>query len=525
MWADSLMLGGRIRPRAGAATASHLAIRDGRVTAVGGPEVLERRGPHTEVIDLEGATLLPGFHDAHAHIVYEGLMRAGLDLRPPNVASIADLTRLVRERAAVLPAGTWITGHGLTESGLAERRLPDLGDLDPVAPDHPVALDRLDGHIRVVNQAALRRAGISGATPDPPGGRIDRDAAGEPTGILRDTAMGLVTAAMPPPSLAERKAGVMDVLDACLRRGVTSVTAAVGRGFADDVRAYAELAAGGQLKVRVTMMLGRDHLDAAIAAGLRSGFGDPWVRFGPVKLFVDGNFPARTAMLSGAREQGLWRTPPDELRAVVTEAHAHGWAVAMHAVGDLAVRAALDAVEAAVSRHGRRALRHRIEHGTVCPPEQQRRAGALGVAFCVQPAVLRFSSRERLAPLSAGQWPHVMPYRSLAAAGVVLALSSDAPFGASASPLVAIAAAVGRQTPSGEPFNASEALSLDAAWRGYTRGGAAAAGEERWKGTLEAGRVADFIAFREDPWEVDLARLPELRPTLVGVGGQVRWAA
>jgi len=525
MWADTLVLGGRIRPRASAATASHLAIRDGGVTAVGGPEVLDQRGPRTEVIDLEGATLLPGFHDAHAHVVYEGLMRAGLDLRPPNIASIADITRLVRERAAALPAATWVTGHGLTDSALAEGRLPERTELDAAAPDHPVVLDRLDGHIRVVNQAALHRAGISGATPDPPGGRIDRDAAGEPTGILRDTAMRLVADAMPAPSLAQRKAGVAAVLEAGLRRGVTSVTAAVGRGFGDDVRTFAELAASGELEVRLTMMLARDHLDAAVAAGLRSGFGDRWVRYGPVKLFVDGNFPAQTAMLSSAPDRGLWRTPPEELRAVVSEAHVHGWAVALHAVGDLAVQAALDAVEAAVSRYGRRALSHRIEHGTVCPPEQQRRAGALGVAFCVQPAVLRFSGRQRLAPLTAAQWPYVMPYRSLAAAGVTLALSSDAPFGASASPLTAIAAAVDRQTHLGEPFNLSEALSLEAAWRGYTRGGAAAAGEQGWKGTLEPGQVADFVAFREDPWEVPLARLDALRPALVGVAGRVRYRA
>ncbi len=523
MPADLILLGGRIRPRASSHMATHLAVRAGVVLAVGGEEVLASRGRDTTVVDLQGATLLPGFHDAHAHVVYEGLMRAGLDLRPRAVASVAEVVHRVRERAQHTPVGGWITGFGLAEPALAERRLPDRRDLELAAPNHPVVLDRMDGHIRIANGAALRRAGIDRSTPDPPGGRIDRAGDGEPTGILRDTAMRLVAEQMPSPSLEERTQGVRRALEACWRRGVTSVTAAVGRGFADDLRAYHALARAGDLPVRITMMLAGSHFEAALSSGLRSGFGDRWLRWGPLKLFIDGNFPARTAMLSAAPERGLWRTPPAELRRLVGRAHAHGWPVAMHAIGDRAVAAALDAVAAAIREHGARPLRHRVEHGALCPPALQAQAGRLGVAFCVQPATLYAATPDAVPDVPAAQLAHLLPYRSLARAGVVLAFSSDTPFTADADPLRAIACAVTRTNRAGESLTPSEALSLEAAWGAYTRGGAWAAGEERWKGTLEPGQVADFVAYEQDPWEVEKAHLAELHPTLVGVGGRLRY--
>jgi predicted amidohydrolase YtcJ len=520
--ADTIVLGGRIRARASAATHSHLALRAGRVSALGGRELLAERGPGTEVIDLAGGTLLPGFHDAHTHVVYEAIMLAGLDLG--SVRSLADLVGMVRARAGAQPPGTWLTGSGWMELAFTEGRVPQRQDLDLAAPDHLVVLDRLDGHLRAVNSAALRRAGITRTTLDPPGGRIDRDAAGEPTGILRDTAMRLVAEHLPPTPLAARKAGIRQVLEAAVRRGVTSVTAAVGRAFTDDVRAYADLYSEDALPTRVTMMLGRDHLEAALASGLRSGFGDHWLRFGPLKVFVDGNFPAGTARLSGLGGSGLWRTPPDELSALVARAHAAGWAVAMHAIGDAAVGAALDAVEAAQA--GVPSVPpHRVEHGSLCPPPEAARAARLGVAFCVQPGVLAVSSRTLLEDLTPEQHESLLPYASLRRAGVTLAFSSDAPFTRSSDPLVAVAAAVRRRNADGDPVGASEALSLETAWQAATRGGAVAAGESAWKGTLEVGQVADFVAYAQDPWALDPASLPGLRPLLVGVGGRVRYRA
>jgi predicted amidohydrolase YtcJ len=522
MVADTIVLGGRIRARASAETHSHLALRAGRVSALGGREVLAWRGPSTEVIDLQGGTLLPGFHDAHTHVVYEAIMLTGLNVGAEHVRSLADLVAMVRTRAAAQPPGTWLTGSGWTEHAFSEGRVPHRLDLDQAAPDHLVVLDRLDGHLRAVNSAALRRAGITRATLDPPGGRIDRDATGEPTGILRDTAMRLVAEHMPPAPLAARKAGIRQVLEAALRRGVTSVTAAVGRAFTDDVRAYADLYSEDALPTRVTMMLGRDHLEEALACGLRSGFGDHWLRFGPLKVFVDGNFPAGTARLSGLGGSGLWRTPPDELRALVAQAQAAGWAVAMHAIGDAAVGAALDAVEAAQAG-APSVLPHRVEHGSLCPPLEVARAARLGVAFCVQPGVLHVSNRKLLAALTPVQRRSLLPYASLHRAGVTLAFSSDAPFTRSADPLVAVAAAVCRRNADGDPVGASEALSLETAWQAATWGGAVAARESAWKGTLEVGQVGDFVAYGQDPWRLDPASLPGLPPLLVGVGGRVRY--
>src|SRR6266567_2585350 len=303
--ADLILARGRIRTlgREGLTPGSHLAIAGGRVLACGGREVMGLRGPRTRVVDLGGGAVLPGFNDAHAHVVYYGLTRFAADL----------------------------TGsRGIDD--VIERRQPHRTELDRATGDRPAFIDERGGHARVANSAALNAAGIVSDTPNPHGGRIGRDLNGAPNGLLLESAMRLVADVQPPPALERRIEGVLKAQDLLVSRGITSVGAAVNRGFADDLRAYETLACDGRLRIRVNEFLSWELLEATSQLGVHSGFGGSLIRAGPIKVFVDGG-AERVAMRSGG---GVWRTTPEELRDIVARATAVGLQVAAHALGDAA---------------------------------------------------------------------------------------------------------------------------------------------------------------------------------------------
>src|SRR5438477_1381059 len=332
----------------------------------------------TRVLKLKGGAVLPGFNDAHAHVVYYGLTTFGVDLG--GTTTIAEIQARLGLGAERLPAGEWLQGMGYRPSELAEGRAPNRHELDRAVGDRPAFIDERGGHGRVASTAALRAAGIGPQTPDPVGGSIGRDGSGRPDGRLLEAAMRLVADVQPSPPLERRKAGILRAQRLLLSRGVTSVGAAVNRGFADDLRAYRQLADEGRLKMRVNEFLSWELLDAARSLGVSTGFGSQLVRAGPIKVFVDGGASAGAAALRSGG--GTWRTPPDELRQIFAKADAAGLQVACHAVGDAAIEAVLDAVEALPDP---RRLRHRIEHCTACPPDLSERAARFGVVAVMQP--------------------------------------------------------------------------------------------------------------------------------------------
>jgi hypothetical protein len=493
---------GRIRSlgRTGLQAQSHLAIAGGRVAAIGGKEVMGLRGPRTRVVDLGGRAVLPGFNDAHAHVVYFGLTRFGADLG--GVRGIDEILDRLHAHATTLKPGDWQQGMGYRTDDLTERRQPHRAELDRVTGDRPAFIDERGGHARVANSAALAAANITAETPNPPGGRIGRDPDRSPNGLLLESAMRLVADVQPPPGLQRRIEGVERAQELLLSRGITSVGAAVNRGFADDLRAYQRLLEAGRLKVRVNEFLSWELLEAATEMGIRAGFGGAMLRAGPVKVFVDGG-AERVAVRSGG---GVWRTTPDELKDLVVRATSSGLQVAAHAIGDAAIAAMCDAVEAAGGQH----MRHRVEHCTICPPDLQARIAALRMVAVMQPMAARFSRVASAIFFPVRDRRDLAPHGPLLKAGVHLAFSSDLPVSPDPNPWPGIRCAVD------DPVNG---IGLLAALRAYTSGGAYASFEEGEKGTLEPGMLADLQVYDGDPLTEPGTRWEELRPGAVLLGG------
>ncbi len=493
---------GRIRTlgRSGLKPHTHLAIAGGRVVAVGGAEVMGLRGPTTRVVNLAGAAVLPGFNDAHAHVVYYGLTRFGADLG--GTLSVAEIAERLKAHGKKLARGEWQQGMGYRADELAERRPPHRRELDRATGRRPAFIDERGGHSRVANTAALEAAGITADTPNPHGGRIGRDADRSPNGLLLEAAMRLVADVQPPRPLERRKAGILLAQRLLLSRGITSVGAAVNRGFADDLRAYQELEEKGRLRVRVNEFLSWELLESTSGLGIRAGFGGGVVRAGPIKVFVDGG-AERVAMRSGG---GTWRTTPAELSELVSRATRAGLQVAAHAIGDAAIQAMCDAVEAAGGEH----LRHRVEHCTICPPDLQARLARLGMVAVMQPMAARFGRVASAIFFPVHDRADLAPHARLMRAGVPVAFSSDLPVAPDPNPWPGIQVAVDDQV---------NGISLLAALRAYTAGGAYASFEESAKGTLEPGMLADLQVYDQDPIEAAAADRDGLRPRAVLVGG------
>ena len=502
MKADLILARGSVRTlgRSGLQVFSHLAVAGGKVAAVGGAEVMGLKGRQTRVIDVRGSAVLPGFNDAHAHVVYYGLTRFGADLG--GARSVDEIVKRLREHGRTLKKGEWQQGLGYRVDELAELRPPHRTELDQATRDRPCYIDERGGHSRVANTAALEAAGLMGAGQDPPGGRVGRDRNGLPNGLLLEAAMRLVADVQPPPPIERREEGILNAQRLLLSRGVTSVGAAVNRGFADDLRAYQRLAEGGRLRIRVNEFLSWELLEATSSVGVLKGFGGPMLRAGPIKVFVDGG-AERVAMRSGG---GMWRTTSDELRELVGRASRAGLQVAAHAIGDGAIEAMCDAVEAA----GTTGLRHRVEHCTICPPDLQVRLAKLKMVAVMQPAAARLGRVASALFFPASDRTHLAAHAPLLKAGVALAFSSDLPVTPDPNPWPGIRAAVEDQVNGINPL---------AALRAYTVGGAYASFEEERKGTLEPGMFADLQIYDRDPINEATATWDQLRPRAVLVGG------
>jgi predicted amidohydrolase YtcJ len=500
--ADLLFARGVIRTLGGAGLKahSHLAVAGGRVMEVGGAELMRLKGPRTRVVDLKGSAVLPGFNDAHAHVVYYGLTRFGADLG--GARSVPEIVERLREHGRRLKKGEWQLGMGFRVDELAELRPPHRTELDVATQERPCYIDERGGHSRVANTAALEAAGLMGPGQDPAGGRIGRDRNGLPNGLLLESAMRLVADVQPPPAIDRREEGILSAQRLLLSRGVTSVGAAVNRGFADDLRAYQRLAEGGRLRIRVNEFLSWELLEAASSLGVRATFGGSVLRAGPIKVFVDGG-AERVAMRSGG---GVWRTTPDELRELVAQASKAGLQVAAHAIGDGAIEAMCDAVEAA----GSTGLRHRVEHCTICPPDLQVRLARLRMVAVMQPAAARFGRVASALFFPARDRSHLAAHAPLLKAGVPIAFSSDLPVTQDPNPWPGLRAAVEDQV---------NGISVLAALRAYTAGGAYASFEESSKGTLEPGMVADLQTYERDPLSAPTSTWDQLRPGAVLLGG------
>jgi predicted amidohydrolase YtcJ len=519
MATDTLFHGGRIHVRSGV-SAEALLARDGHVAAVGRGVDLARDAGNAERVDLRGGLMTPGWFDAHVHFMWWGFQMAEIDLRATK--TIDEALALIGRRARELAPGRWLTGGRFDKNIWG--RWPTAADLDRVTGAHPAVLRSRDGHARWLNTAALRAAKIGKDTIVPQGGAILRDTTGAPTGVLQERANELADRAVPQTTEADCDAATMRAQDEALKRGVTGVESL------EQASSYAALRRArdrGRLRVRVLMGIPHRSLalslattgtppqirdtapfdfESALVSGLRTGHGDEWLQLGHVKFFTDGALGSQTAALEepyeGTDNRGILTFDPLELRADVARAAAAGLAVAIHAIGDRAVRVALDAV--APTRVTAPALRQRLEHIQLVRDEDLGRFGALGVVASMQP--IHCTSDRDLADRYWGpkRTPRAYPWRTLLERGAVLAFGSDAPV-EPIDPLLGLHAASTRRRPSdtGAWFPAQR-LSLDEALHAYTAGGAYATGREREWGTLEVGMRCDATVV-----DRDLARLKE----------------
>ena len=521
---DCVLYNGNLLTQAAAQPrAQALAIHEGRIAAVGDDRSIRSLAtPTTQLIDLYGQTVVPGFEDAHAHVWKIGhLLTSMVDLR--GCGSFTDLADLLSNRARSLPEGAWLQARGFNEARLREGTRPTRHDLDRWVPDRPVLVTRTCGHVFVANTLALQKAAIDRATPVPGGGVIERDASGEPNGILHETAAGLVQRILPEPSPVEYEAMILAALQHQTALGITSSSdCGVMPALLD---AYLALERRGSLPVRMVVMpLGRpdsDHHPMRLPPQYRSDF----LRVDTVKFLADGGLSGATAALTtpytGSSSRGVLRFATDELRALFLHAQCAGWRIATHAIGDAAIEQVLSLYE----ELGPPILGHRIEHFGIPTKTQLARAAAIAAVSVTQAIFLRELGRNFLNVVPLELRAQLYPFRDMLAAGLTVALSSDAPVVEDDNPLTGMHAAVTRSTREGNILSPEQAITADQALRCYTREGAAAAGESATRGTLQTGRFADLAILSEDPTKVPANALLDIRVQRTLVAGKTVYQA
>jgi len=537
--------------------AEALAIAGNRIAAAGRrTDVLALRGPNTALIDLTGQIAIPGLIDSHVHLANWALIRRWVML--DGLASLQAVLDAVADRVATTPPGAWVRGFGWNHNVWPETRFPTRYDLDAVAPAHPVALRRKDGHSLWVNTAALAQSGLLDATPDVPGGRFDRDESGALTGIIREMAIDWFTKhVIGPPPLADTQAALVEAMPMAHALGLTSVQTPEEP---DKLAAWLVLRERGELRLRVWAMLEKDGLDAAIGLGLRAGFGDDWVRLGGLKLYADGALGSHTADMlepytDDPSRQGFAILSTEQLRDLTRRASRAGFPVCVHAIGDAAVRRVLDVLatppptpplpgggrapsprrgeplaplrEAAHGRGG--GLRHRIEHVQVIHPADLGRLAELGVIAAMQPLHAP-SDRAVVERLWGARARYSYAWRSLLDRGTRLAFGSDGPI-EDIDPLAGIYAAVTRRHPhpdvpqaQGEPAEGwypQECLTVAEAVRAYTLDAAYAASEDHVKGSLTPGKLADVVVLSRDIFAEPPDAIRQAQVTMTILDGQV----
>jgi len=508
-----------------------IAVRDGRIFALGSnAEILALRHRQTEVVDLGGHFVMPGFNDAHLHLAAGGLQLLEVDLL--GVKSLQEMQQRIAEHAKTMPAGAWMLGGGWDHTLWPGEKLPTRQDIDAVTGDHPAIFERVDGHIAVANTAALKAAGILNKTPNPQGGEIDRDANGDATGILRETAKALVMSKAPRPSLAERRRGIELALANAARWGVTSIQ---DYSEWEDFLVYEELERQGKLTARISEWLTfKEPLPLLDQHRAHHPAADPMLHTAMLKGFMDGSLGSRTAALKAPYSddpgnRGLPQYDQATLNQMAVERSAAGFQLGFHAIGDAAVQMALDAF-AEAERDARennreRDFRFRIEHDQVVDPNQFDQFRKLGVIASVQPCHLLTDmnwAMERIGPERAKT---SYPWNSFLQHGVRLAFGTDYPV-EPITPFRGLYAAVTRKNEAGtKEYFPEEKVTIEQAIAAYTTGSAYAQFAEHDKGTLSPGMLADFVVLDRDLTQIAPAEILKTQVLRTVVGGKTVYEA
>jgi predicted amidohydrolase YtcJ len=508
--------------------AEAVAVADDRIVAIGTTdEIRALSGDATSVIDAAGGMVTPGFIDAHVHFLGGGFGLASVQLR--DAATKAEFIRRIAEYAKTQPPGTWIT-RGDWDHTLWGGELPTRGWIDSVTPNHPVMVNRLDGHMILANTAAIRAARLTDAVPEVPGGAIVRDARGIPTGVFKDNAADLVSVALPPPTPAQWARAIDTAQAHVAARGVTTVhhMGAVGLGSWDEFAALRRARTAKALRLRMVAALPLAEWARLRDTVAATGTGDDWLRIGFLKGFVDGSLGSHTAaMLSpfsdAPRDTGLYVTPPESLYAWVKGADAAGLHVAVHAIGDKAIRTQLDIFDRVARENGAKDRRFRIEHAQHIAPADIPRFARLAVIASMQPYHEADDGRWAEQVIGPERAKGTYAFRSLQEAGTRLAFGSDW-FVAPPTPLEGIKAAVTRQTLDGrhpDGWQPQEKITVEDALRAYTSGSAFAGFQEASLGTLVPGKYADLVLLDRDLTRIPPDSIDRVQVQLTMVGGRV----
>ncbi|MBN1451456.1 MAG: amidohydrolase [Anaerolineales bacterium] len=505
--------------------ASAIAIEYGRIVAVGETAELFSGFDRAEKRDMGGRIILPGLTDAHLHLEQYALSLQKIDC---ETDTLDECLRRVEERVRSAKPGEWILGHGWNQNNWGQ--WPTATGLDKIAPNNPVYLTAKSLHAAWANSAALKKAGLTSSSPDPVNGQLQRDADGQLTGILLETAMELVGKIIPAPSVEAIAEAIEQAQPILLRTGLTGVHDFDRRNC---FMALQQLHSSGKLKLRVTKSIPLDDLDHAVELGLRTGFGDDWLRIGSVKAFMDGALGPRTAAmfqpyLNEPENRGILNMDAEELFEAGRKAVEVGLSLAVHAIGDRANHEVLDAYEQLRRFERDRSLpplRHRIEHVQVIHPDDAGRLAELGIIASMQP--VHATSDMYMADQYWGERAALSyAWGTQLQQGAQLVFGSDAPV-ESPNPFWGLHAAVTRQRADGSPgidgWYPAQRLSMQQAIEGYTLGAAYAAGMEERLGKLAPGYLADLIVLAQDPFVISPVDVLEMESSATMVSGEWVW--
>jgi len=498
--------------------AQALAIYEGKIVAVGSNQEIHMHiGKNTKITDAKNKTIVPGFVDCHVHMTGFGHSPQSLELR--DVKSIREMQQKLREHARKNPEKSWIIGGRWDQEKFIEKRYPTRWDLDKAVSDKPVLLQRVCGHLAVVNSKALALAGITKNTLVE-GGKVDLDeTTGELNGILRENAVDLIWNVIPKPSIKELEDACLLACRKAAEAGLTGVHWILGSP--DEVSILQKLNSEGKLPIRVYLGISVDYLDELIALGIISGFGNDMLKIGFVKILADGSLGARTAALKEPysdkpETSGMMLYTQKTLNRLIQKAHNAGLQLAVHAIGDKAVETVLDAFEKAQKRFPRKNCRHRIEHCSVLSQKLIKRMKRLAIIASVQPhfVVSDFWVQERVGRARA-RW--VYPFKALMREGLVVASGSDCPV-EPINPILGIWAAVVKANFREENLTVEEALKT------YTVNAAYASFEENKKGTIEKGKYADLTVLSANPFSTNPDKIKDIVIEMTIVNGKIVYA-
>jgi predicted amidohydrolase YtcJ len=509
-------------------TAQAVAVLGDRIVAVGSnTEVDAWRAPHTHVIDAGGKLLLPGFNDAHVHFVSGGMQLDNIQLN--DATTPEEFARRIGERARVTAKGKWIVGGNWDETKWNPPNMPTKELIDAVTPDTPVFVSRYDGHMGLANSVALRLAGITAKTPDPPGGTIVRDAQGNPTGALKDAATDYIDKVIPPLTHDQRLKIVKRALAHAASVGVTSVQHMVASN--EDIAVYSELLQRDELTTRIYVAPSITHVDDLAKLGIGHAFGGPYLRIGALKAFADGSLGSGTAyfyepFLNQGNNRGLLSDemqPISLMRDRYMKADAAGLQICTHAIGDEGISTILDLYSEVIKKHGEADRRLRIEHAQHMAAKDFERFAQLHVIASVQPYHAIDDGRFAESHIGHDRASRTYAFRTFLDHGVRLAFGTDwevAPL----DPLLTVYAAVTRATLDGKNPNGwfpEQKLSVAEAIEAYTMGSAYAEFQEKEKGSITPGKLADMVLLSDDIFSIVPEKIREVRVLKTFVGGRL----